>query len=160
MILTQKYLREILDYDPESGLFRWSKRRPKIVLGTVAGTLTAKGAVRILIHGRGYYAHRLVWLYVHGRWPPQQIDHIDLDRSNNRLDNLREASNGQNCAHRRPFGASGLKGASRAKSGKWRATMTVNKKAVYLGEFLTAEEAHAAYAKAAKLAHGPFARSE
>jgi hypothetical protein len=129
--------------------------------GDVAGHLTAQGYWRISVDGRRYLAHRLAWLYVHGEWPAAQIDHVDLDKSNNRFANLREATNAQNKANTRARkdNTSGFKGASWDKrSGRWRARICVVGKDSHLGFFDSAETAHAAYCQAANEAFGEFAR--
>lgn len=162
-LITLDELRRIIHYDPLTGVFHWAVPRPKIRVGDVAGTTIGKhnkNHVCIIIYGKKYKAHRLAWFYTHGIWPNGQIDHEDLDGMNNRLINLREATNGQNCANRRAFGASGLKGASlHRKSGKWHAQITYNKKCISIGYFDTAEEAHSAYVTTARRLHGEFARA-
>lgn len=162
-MITLKRLKEVLSYDPETGEFRWAAPRPKIRVGEIAGTKIPEhnmGRIMILIDGKRYAAHRLAWLYTHGRWPKNQIDHIDLNRQNNRIVNLREATNGQNCANRRCFGKSGLKGASfSTKSGKWHAQITHKKRCISLGFYDSAEEAHAVYVAKAIELHGEFARA-
>lgn len=155
-----EYLREILNYNWKTGIFRWAKPRPKIRVGAVAGHKHHKGHIEIEIDGRSYMAHRLAWLYIYSQWPRHQIDHKNLNRSDNRIKNLREATNGQNCANRRAFGRSGLKGASLHKNWKWHASITHNKKCISLGYYDTAEEAHAVYVAKAKELHGEFARAK
>jgi len=155
--LTYDLLRETLVYDPATGIFRWKIPRPKIRMGDIAGTVGKKG-IRIGLYGRYYYAHRLAWLYVHGVWPKDQIDHEDVINTHNWIENLREATNGQNCANRRAFGVSGIKGATLHPCGTWHAEITHNKKHISLGYFKTAQEAHEAYMIAANKLHGEFAR--
>ena len=156
-----KYLREILNYNPKTGIFRWVKPRPKINVGDVAGCFHHKGHMEVEIDGHHYMVHRLAWLYVYGKWPKDQIDHKNLNKSDNRITNLREATNGQNCANRRAFGVSGIKGAClHKKSGRWHAQITHNKKNISLGYYNTAEEAHAVYIKKAIELHGEYARFE
>jgi len=106
-----------------------------------------------------YYAHRLAWLYVHGKWPPAEIDHKDCDPANNRISNLRLATHAQNAAnaHLRRTSTSGLKGAYRHQK-KWLAQITYNGRRIYLGVFDTDKEAHAAYVAASKDLHGSFTR--
>jgi len=109
-----------------------------------------------------YLQHRLVWLYVHGRWPKDQIDHINGNRSDNRLCNLREATCSQNLMNARAHShnTSGLKGACKHEPGYWSSVIRVNGKNKYLGRFKSPEEAHAVYASAAKKYFGEFARAE
>ena len=159
--LTAKRLRELLHYDPETGVFRWVARGHNTTSGTVAGYLHKKGYQMIAIDGRQYRAHRLAWLYVHGFWPSDQIDHIDGIRHNNHIANLRQATNCQNCQNsKRPCNnTSGFKGASwHRQIGKWKAQIMVDGDKIYLGIFATAEEAHAAYCAAAVQHYGEFAR--
>ncbi len=114
-----------------------------------------------MVAGKMYKAHRLAWFYMTGEWPPDQIDHIDGDRDNNRLVNLRKATNAQNGANARlsKNNSSGFKGVSFDTSvGRWRASIRRNRQLHYLGFFNTPEEAHAAYASAAVQLFGEFAR--
>lgn len=105
-------------------------------------------------------AHQLAWLYVNGTWPPSQIDHIDGDGLNNKIENLRLANSAQNNSNRSFNGAVGFKGVYWNKSGKaYRAQIQINGRRIYLGSFATPEEAHEAYVKAAKELHGEFARA-
>lgn len=106
-------------------------------------------------------AHDLVWLYVHGRWPEDQIDHINMIPDDNRLKNLREATNAQNGANRRKHrdNTSGFKGVTwSAERKKWVASIGVNNKSIALGRYAKIEDAVAAYAEAARRYHGDFAR--
>jgi hypothetical protein len=155
-------LRELLQYDAETGEFRWLKQMSrKIRAGDLAGTLTGDRYCKITIKGRQYRAHQLAWLYVTGEWCPLMIDHRDGDPLNNRWDNLRRATRSQNNANRGPHrnNACGLKGVSRNRSG-WRATIHKNRRRHYLGIFRTPQAAHAAYEAAARKLFGEFARTE
>jgi HNH endonuclease len=99
--LTAGRLRELLRYDPESGAFFWvaksARRANRVPVGKEAGYLGVDGRRQIRLDGKLYKAHRLVWLHVFGHWPKEQIDHINNDPSDNRLCNLREATNRENC---------------------------------------------------------------
>lgn len=98
-MLTQANLRKWLDYNPSNGIFRWKVSRAYTVkVGQIAGAKGPKGSWRIEVARKNYLAHRLAWFYVHGVWP-EQIDHINGDRGDNRLCNLRAATNGQNQAN-------------------------------------------------------------
>jgi hypothetical protein len=91
-ILTAALVRELLDYDPKTGVFRWrSTTRKGEQAGSVAGSLQSDGIWRILVNGREYNAHRLAWLHVYGKWPPLVLNHINGDKADNRIANLREA---------------------------------------------------------------------
>lgn len=102
--LTQDSLMECVTYDPHSGVFLWIRLSPKKAwrLGSPAGSKNPNGYVSIRIAGRAYQAHRLVWLYVYGRWPMGDIDHINGNRSDNRLCNLRECTRSENMQNVRP----------------------------------------------------------
>jgi HNH endonuclease len=159
--VTRARLRALLDYNSQTGEFRWRKRvRPSIKPGDIAGTLV-QGYRRITIDGRSYPAHHLAWLYKKGNWRFQVMDHRDLDRSNNRWINLRRATRSQNNANTRVSrsNACGLKGASPDR-GRWRATIRKHGRKRHLGKFATPQAAHAAYAKAARRLFGEFARTE
>jgi hypothetical protein len=158
--LTAERLRELLGYDPNTGEFVWLlKRNQHVGAGSKAGALDAKGYRVITVDGRDQKAHRLAWLYVHGEWPPDDIDHINGIRSDNRIANLRKASRGQNVQNirrARKDSRSGLIGAHyRKDSGTYAASIQVNGLNKHLGHFKTAEEAHAAYLKAKAELH-PF----
>lgn len=159
--LTAKRLREVLDYDPNSGLFRWIQP-PRVhprINGYVAGGCST-GYVLIKIDGKKYKAHRLAWLYVHDEWPPGDIEHINGSPLDNRIANLRVATNPQNQANRaRDRGKDLPKGVRHIASGKFAARIRINGESKYLGTFLTPEEAESAYLCAAKTYYGDFARA-
>jgi hypothetical protein len=160
--LTRARLRELLHYDEDTGEFRWLKRMNGTIRdGDIAGSLTEDGYRRIWVDGRLYRAHRLAWLYMTGERCPSLIDHRDGDPSNNRWSNLRKATPSQSNANKRVprNNMCGLKGVSRKGSG-WRATIHKNGRKHYLGNFPTPQDAHAAYAKAARKLFGEFARTE
>lgn len=162
LVLTQERLKELLDYDPATGFFTHltSGRGRGRKAGARAGCLEL-GYTMVGVCGRKYQAHRLAWFFVHGAWPRDQLDHINMQRSDNRIANLREATNAQNGANcpARRRNKCGKKGVSKMK-GRWRAQIFKNKRQVHLGLFATAEEAHAAYVAAARIHHGEFARAE
>lgn len=156
--LTAERLREVLAYDPESGLFTWSARTGgSATKGRAAGTVDERGYLRIGVDRRVYRAHRLVWLYVFGKWPSSEIDHIDGDKSNNRISNLRDVSrqvNQQNLRHPHKRGGSGALGVSKhASTGKWRARIWTNGKNKSLGLFDTKDLASDAYLSAKREHH-------
>jgi hypothetical protein len=159
-------LRQILSYDPKTGVFTWrvgSPRGGRQIAGNVAGNLGVEGYRHIRIKKRLYLAHRLAWLYVTGDWPGGDIDHKNGVPGDNRFANLREVTHAANMQNskRRKHNTSGFKGVrlSAAKKNKrWFATIQKDGRMVYLGTFPTPEEAHAAYRKAAEVHHGEFAR--
>jgi hypothetical protein len=156
-MITAERLRSLLSYNPETGIFTWRVRRGRILAGTVTGGIGSHGYVEIRVDYRLYLAHRLAWLYMTGEWPKETIDHRDLDRTNNRWRNLREATFGQNNTNRRARGAQGLKGVTKNRRA-YVAQIQVAGRNRYLGSFATPEAAHAAYV-AASSAHGEFARA-
>lgn len=157
-MITCDQLKSLLHYEPETGLFTRLTEHGRWHVGDLCGWANGNGYVRLEIAGGRYHAHRLAWLYVHGEWPENNIDHIDGDRSNNRIANLRVANPSQNIANSRKRKASEFKGVSRRHK-RWVAQITLNYKSLYLGTFNTPEEAHAAYLAAATRLFGEFARA-
>jgi hypothetical protein len=149
--LTRERLKELLNYDPETGMFTWaaSPNRNDLI-GKPAGGVTERGYIKIRIDGIKHRAHRLAWLYVHGKWPEDRIDHINGDSTDNRICNLREAKQFENGQNRKASksSAAGLLGVSKQAYGKWVAVICLHRKRHHLGSFDTPEEAHEAYAKA------------
>lgn len=147
--LTQSRLKELLHYDPETGAFTWrGSIGRKIRAGDKAGSRCGKGYWVIGFTRKYYKAHRLAWLYVHGRFPIGDIDHINGVRHDNRIVNLREATkaeNGQNiCKHR--DNKSGFIGVSwHPATRKWRSRIRTNRKLKSLGLFDTPDAAYSAY---------------
>jgi hypothetical protein len=162
--LTAERLKELLHYDPGTGVFTWNARTGRQVAGQVAGTVNLGTRIQIKIDGRTYKAHRLAWLYVHGQWPRGAIDHIDGSALNNAIANLRECTMSQNQANkrRRVDNASGFKGVylnSDRKVPTWIAEIRQNGRKIHLGTFKSPEEAHRAYVEAAERIYGEFARA-
>jgi hypothetical protein len=157
---TLERLNEILDYDPETGVFRWKKPTAnRVKVGAIAGTDHNLGYRIVMIDRSRYFAHRLAWKMHHGRDPEDQIDHINGIKNDNRIKNLRECSRAQNQCNRgkNKNNSSGYKGVSLCRrSGKYVAHLTVIGVKKYLGHHKTASEAHEAYKKAAKEYHGYF----
>ena len=143
--LTQARLKELLSYDPATGVFVWIKARARQVLvGSVAGTVGERGYRRIIIKGKNYRAHRLAWLYVYGEWPDSELDHINRDKLDNRISNLRIVTRSENLQNTdiRKNNTSGTKGVWLNKiRQKWVASVTINNKYKHLGHFDTIEEA-------------------
>lgn len=154
-------LRRLLDYDPDTGIFRWKvSMHGSRGKGGIAGC-KRKQYWAIAIYKRAYCAHRLAWLYIHGRWPTCLIDHINMDGMDNRLVNLREATHSQNHANatKNVRNTSGFKGVILRSDGKaWCARICKYGKRIHLGRFATKEEAWAAYAAASVSLNGEFAR--
>jgi hypothetical protein len=158
--ITESRLKELLTYQPLTGQFVWNMRRGRARAGDVAGNLD-NGYVQIRIDGRRYMGHVLAWLYMTGCTPTVEVDHKDLDRANNRWDNLRLGTHAENNQNKpKPKNnTSGVKGARRYKrTNRFVAAIMAHGQARHLGYFDTLEEASAAYVKAAKELHGEFAR--
>lgn len=156
--LTAKYLRKIMNYDPDTGLFTWAiERRPSpFKPGDKAGCKEGKGYISIKIDGASHKAHRLAWLYTTGKWPKDQIDHRNRIPDDNRFENLRECNTAENCQNQglRSNNTSGFQGVHwRKDSRKWIARIMVNMKSIHLGYFDNAKEAGAAYAEAKAAYH-------
>jgi len=158
--LSADHLRDLFHYDETTGTFtRRVRTSNRINVGDVAGNLMATGYVRFCVNGRAYTAHRLAWLYVHGRWPDGEIDHINGQRDDNRIANLREVSRGQNMQNLRSArlcNKAGLLGVSwDERNKKWRADIRVSGTRKNLGRYATPQEAHSEYLRAKALMH-PF----
>lgn len=148
MAITAEYVRSILDYDPETGVFRWKvpraggRMKPGYVAGSPQG---ANGYWQIYIDGKPHKSHRLAWLHVTGSWPVEAIDHINGLKGDNRWANLREVTRQQNSYNigRRKDNASGVRGVSwHKRSARWVAYISMpNKQRVHLGQFASKEEA-------------------
>lgn len=159
--LNQSRLKELLRYIPESGLFLWI-RPPKnhTRLQEYAAGGIASGYVMIKIDGRKYKAHRLAWLYMHGAWPQGDLDHINGCPLDNRMANLRIATNAQNQANRmRDHNKAIPKGVRRLPGGRYQARITVKHRQIVLGTFNTPSAAEQAYIQAAQHHYGEFARA-
>lgn len=158
-VITLSELKSTFMYDPEAGRFHWLRPWGPARKGAEAGYPCRDGYRRIGFRGRDYAEHRLAWFYVHGEWPADQIDHINLVRTDNRISNLRQANRSQNNSNVRVRSSSGFKGVQRDKCGRFKAGLTHRGKYIYLGMFSSAEEAHRAYYEAAQKLHGAFARA-
>lgn len=160
--LSADYVRSRLTLQSD-GMFVWRTSPHKVHVGKIAGGRNkGTGYWYIKIDGLGYVAHRLVWLYVHGRWPERQLDHINGIRTDNRLSNLREAETFENQQNAIPrpnvLGYIGVvedKSKQCRMSKPYRAMIRVGGKRLYLGHYATPKEAHEAYVKA-KAIHHPF----
>lgn len=152
---------EKLVYDPDSGELVWRDRfGSRTEKGKLAGSINAVGYRIIKICKRDLLAHRIAWFICHGNLPPI-IDHIDGNKLNNSITNLRAADKSLNGANRgkQANNTSGFKGVKR-RYRKWIAQIHINGKNIYLGSFDTPEAAAAAYDKAARVEYGEFAYTE
>lgn len=154
--LTKERAAELLAYDPLTGLLTWKVRvGQRGLAGQVAGGLNARGYVYVGIEGRGYFAHRVAWLLHYGVWPTTQIDHIDCDKTNNRITNLRDVAgtvNIQNQHAPRANNKLGIRGVSKNSKG-FQAEILTDGVRQYLGTFATPEQAQSAYLRAKKEQH-------
>ena len=102
-ILNQAKLKELLDYNPDTGGFTWRVDRSRTAKANApAGTKSDLGYIRIIVCGKQYAAHRLVWMHVHGQWPASEIDHINRNKADNRIANLRQVTRSENCQNKDP----------------------------------------------------------
>jgi hypothetical protein len=160
-MLTQARLKQLLHYDAETGVFMWisHQRRPDLI-GTIAGSPQGQGYLLINVDNHKYKAHRLAWLYVYGEWPSFHIDHRNRIKSDNWIDNLRQATKAQNEMNKglRANNSSGVTGVYWSIAAqKWQAYIRVNGRAKYLGIFDQKDGAIAAR-RTAELTHfGEFA---
>lgn len=158
--LTRGRLKELLHYNPGTGIFTWRVDRPRVKAGDRAGCLR-DGYIEIGVDGKRYGAHRLAFLYMEGRMSDKLIDHKNLRTSDNRWCNLREATNSQNQMNTlmKPRNISGFKGVCwHQREKRWRASIRYDGKKIELGYYDTPEKAYAAYCEAAEKHHGEFAR--
>ena len=162
--LTAERLREALDYNPGTGVFTrkaTANINPKAQAGSVAGSIATNGYRMIRVDTKRYCAHRLAWLYVFGVWPRAEIDHVNNQRDDNRLSNLREATRRENAANARLAvnNSSGVKGVSFDRwTGRWIAYAHVEGKMRNLGRFDNQADAARASYEARRKAFGEFAR--
>ncbi len=155
-MITLEELKELLSFNPDTGEFTWLVNRGRSKKGTTAGSTSSKGYRTIKLKGNDYKAHRLAWLYHYGHWPEVSIDHINCSRSDNRISNLREATEAENRQNLSSpyYNSTGYPGVSKNWD-RWMAKITLNGVQKYLGTFDTPEEAHLAYLKAKEELH-PF----
>lgn len=169
------YVREALAYNARTGEFRW-RQRPLAhfqadrhrriwnsrLAGAVTGWVMPRGYRQIRLDDRLYLAHRLAWLIIHGEPVPLVIDHVDGNPGNNRIDNLRPASQAENIANSRMHydNPTGVKGVRFSKGGRFNARIKINYREINLGTFDTLEAAAEARREAAMRLQGTFARHD
>jgi hypothetical protein len=156
-IITQAELKELLHYDPLTGVFTNAcQRGTRGASGAVTGSVDRKGYVLIRVKSKSYFAHRLAWLYTHGVFLVADTDHIDRCPTNNRIANLRPATRSENCQNTKIHkdNTSGYKGVGWHKQqAKWQAQIMINGKRSRIGLFTNLADAAAAYAAAAVRLH-------
>lgn len=147
--LTATRIRELLDYDHETGDLIWRvDRTGGTRAGDIAGSIKSNGYRMLKIDGTLYTAHRVVWAWHHGDWPVNEIDHIDRDPLNNRIENLRDVDRAVNLANRASWKAGyGRKGV-RPHRNRYVAEITIDRATVFIGSYLTPEEAFEAFKRA------------
>lgn len=143
-MITNDELKEILSYDGMTGVFkRFKYSRSKM------GSTTYDGYIQIKVKYKLYAASHLAWFYAYGVWPKEQIDHINGDTKDNRISNLREATQRENQSNRLCHRQGHIVGTTfDTARNKWRAQITIDKKAYNLGRFATQQEASDAYQRA------------
>lgn len=158
-MLTAERARELLAYDPETGILTWKITRPGAPAGAVVGTKTPEGYIQIEVEYRLYRAHRVIWLMQTGRWPEHNVDHRNRVRDDNRWENLREATPLQNSWNRGKCSrnTSGKVGVHPINDLLWGAEIGVNGRNIKLGRFTCKEEAIAARCEAERHYFGDFA---
>jgi len=158
---TQQEIKKQLHYDEATGIFTWIVSKNSFMkIGDLAGGINTYGYWIVSIDNKHYMSHRLAWVYINGSCPSHlQVDHINGDKSDNRINNLRLCNaieNQQNIKTCRVITKSRLLGAHKhSRSNKWSAQIKVNKKYIYIGLFDTPEEAHQAYLNKKRELH-PF----
>ena len=143
-ILTHQELKNLLEYDKNTGNFFWKESRGNIKKGSLAGTNKKNWYVDIKINKTLYKAHRLAWLYVYEKWPSNYIDHINQIKNDNRIENIRDVSFSENRQNITLFKNNklGVKGVCWDKlQKKYHVQISHNKKVIHLGYFKSIEEA-------------------
>lgn len=137
-------LKELFEYQEDTGYFVSKVSRGKVKKGQIMLSKKNTGHIRIIISGKHYLAHRLAWFYVHGEWPKHDIDHIDHDPSNNRIENLRDVSRKENLrnASISKRNRSGVTGVTWSKQhSKWEAKIQGDGKRIFIGLFSNLDDA-------------------
>ena len=146
-MLVEKLLQELhehVSYNPETGLLYWKTTRGRAKAGNIVGSVASDGYIKVQFMGSMYLAHRLAWLMTYGRWPDNEIDHINRDKADNRIANLRDVTAVENMANRALLSSntSGVSGVIWHNSaGKWQVLVGRNNKRFYLGHYSDKDEA-------------------
>jgi len=160
MTITQSDVQRMFNYLPDTGELVWKVDQGKNkTKGKKLQSISCSGYLRVVINKKGYLAHRLVYL-LHAGYLPDIVDHVDRDKLNNRIENLRAANNLQNCRNSasRKNSTSRYLGVSKVKKyNKWVAQIMIKGKQTNLGWFTDEWEAALAYNTAAKEHFGEFA---
>lgn len=156
-MITQHELQNILDYNQLTGVFVWKNptKYKRSVLGKKAGSLTCNGYIGVRINKKSYLMHRLAWLYVYGKFPNNHIDHINGNRIDNRIINLRDVPQRENARNQKTHRDGHLVGSYFHKGDqKWMARIQINNKQRHIGSFLDQISAHQAYKDCYKEQYG------
>jgi hypothetical protein len=161
IMITQSELKKLLDYNLDTGIFTWKINRTKNAkIGSIAGYVDIEGYHLISIFGKVYKSHRLAWLYVYGNFPSKLIDHINGNKSDNKLCNLRECSNDENQWNAKisSRNLSGVKGVHWSNNkDRWIAKLSIHGKIKHCGSFKDIESAKNAIIKFRESLHKEFA---
>jgi hypothetical protein len=156
----EERLRQMIGYEPDTGRLYWKvKPNRNILAGRTIGRPNSWAHICFGFMGRTWMSHRVAWFLYFGYWPEHQIDHINGDPADNRIENLRDVPQTMNMQNKRRAhknNESGLLGVSKSERGRtkpWKATIKVDGKSRTLGRFATAEEAHQAYMQAKRQFH-------
>ena len=155
------FIKEHLLYNKNTGIFYWNVNRQKIQKGSIAGGLSGEGYIQIRVLGKKMGAHRMAWLLHYGTLPKNQLDHINEIKTDNRIENLREATHSQNMRNytHNVKNTSGYKNVVWSKkSSKWQVGLRVNGKKKHIGLFNSINEAVEAAQSARQQFHGAFAK--
>lgn len=148
----ERLIVENLEYDSTTGKLFWKNNRGHVdCKGKMAGFVNKRGYCYVMVNGKQFLLHRIAWFLSYGKWPEHQIDHIDGDPTNNKIENLRDVTNRENMNNLKRHREGALVGASLDKSciqERWRAMIKIKGKDIFLGLFKSKEEAHGAYMKA------------
>lgn len=139
--------RDYLNYEKETGIFTWIKKISKHsrgVIGSSAGSTRKDGYARVRFNKKDYLAHRLAWFFYYEKWPSKDLDHKNGNRSDNRIENLREATSRENASNRTVHRNGKLLGATKINK-KWQSNIQIFKKLIHLGRFHTEQEASNQY---------------
>jgi hypothetical protein len=145
LYLTQYGVKFLWNYNPSTGILVWNiEPNSRVGIGDIAGTPDRQGALQVTYNRYHYYIHRIAWIYIYGAWPTYEIDHIDGNRLNNRIDNLRDvphAENLRNCKTRKDNSSGTVGVAYVSERAMWKAYIHHNNKMINLGNFNTKKEA-------------------
>ncbi len=153
MSLKDKCFEKLL-YNQEKGIFTWNYDGTRgVKAGDVAGSKTKDGYIMLSVGGKKILAHRVAWLFVYGEFPYGNIDHINRNKSDNRIANLRNANHEQNAQNRlkNSRNTSGYKGVTwHKRDQKWQSAITIKRKVIHLGYYQDPQDAYSAYIEASK----------